>query len=119
MYLSNRNVLVIGIFQVKLFNDWFVSWTAEDRTNLVKRLSEIDETFGVKLNEEISGNKQVIDGEEDHGVVTATPGNVVSEEENIYNGQEVEVENREVIDDQDNVAHIFVPDNNIPIQIAE
>lgn len=42
-----------GFFQVKLFKEWFIQWTAEQKHNFITQISEIDTKFAEKLNEEI------------------------------------------------------------------
>ncbi|CAH1109727.1 unnamed protein product [Psylliodes chrysocephalus] len=39
--------------RVKLFKEWFIQWTAEQKHNFITQISEIDTKFAEKLNEEI------------------------------------------------------------------
>lgn len=80
----------------------------------------MDEEFGKKLQDEITGNKQVIDGElsqEEVVLVTAQPGNAVTENGTHEHEEEVEIENLEVIDDQ-LPSPPTLAESNIAIQIT-
>lgn len=39
--------------QVKLFKEWFAQWNTEHKENFLKQISEIDASFGEKLNAEL------------------------------------------------------------------
>ncbi|XP_050510360.1 uncharacterized protein C14orf119 [Diabrotica virgifera virgifera] len=39
--------------RVKLFKEWFIHWTTEQKQNFLAQISDIDSVFAEKLNEEI------------------------------------------------------------------
>lgn len=39
--------------RVKLFKEWFIHWTADQKHNFITQISEMDTAFAEKLNEEI------------------------------------------------------------------
>ncbi|XP_056646587.1 uncharacterized protein C14orf119 [Diorhabda sublineata] len=39
--------------RVKLFKEWFIHWTADQKHNFISQISDIDTAFAEKLNEEI------------------------------------------------------------------
>ncbi|XP_057661082.1 uncharacterized protein C14orf119 [Diorhabda carinulata] len=39
--------------RVKLFKEWFIHWTADQKHHFISQISDIDTAFAEKLNEEI------------------------------------------------------------------
>ncbi|KAF5289859.1 hypothetical protein FQR65_LT01993 [Abscondita terminalis] len=50
--------------RIKLFKEWFVHWSPEQRENFLKKISDIDNTFADKLNAELQNGLE--NGEVDH-----------------------------------------------------
>lgn len=54
---------------MKLFREWFSQWSAENRENFLKQVSDIDPMFASKLKEElqngIANNYATTNGVED------------------------------------------------------
>nr|BAM19376.1 similar to CG12948 [Papilio xuthus] len=51
----------VSLFQcrIKLFNEWYPTWTEEERERLVNKISEIDAEFSMKLQEAVLKGIQV------------------------------------------------------------
>ncbi|KAJ8964683.1 hypothetical protein NQ314_004715 [Rhamnusium bicolor] len=39
--------------RIKLFKEWFIGWSAEQKENFLTQITEIDSTFAEKLNAEL------------------------------------------------------------------
>ncbi|XP_074042146.1 uncharacterized protein C14orf119 [Leptinotarsa decemlineata] len=56
--------------RVKLFKEWFMQWSVEQKENFLTQISEIDSVFAEKLNDEIQNggthqsNHELVNGEE-------------------------------------------------------
>ncbi|KAJ8925252.1 hypothetical protein NQ315_009080 [Exocentrus adspersus] len=49
--------------RVKLFKEWFMQWTAEQKESFLNRISEIDSAFADKLNAELENGIPHINNE--------------------------------------------------------
>nr|XP_004921879.2 uncharacterized protein C14orf119 isoform X2 [Bombyx mori]XP_012544949.2 uncharacterized protein C14orf119 isoform X2 [Bombyx mori] len=51
----------VSLFQcrIKLFNEWFPTWSREEQDRFVNKISEIDSEFGEKLHEIITDGPKV------------------------------------------------------------
>ncbi|GLV36321.1 uncharacterized protein CBL_08815 [Carabus blaptoides fortunei] len=59
--------------RVKLFREWVSQWNAEQRERLMKRIAEVDPSFGEKLNSELQN------GVEENGVEESDVGSIESQ----------------------------------------
>lgn len=50
----------ISFFQIKLFNDWYPSWSEEEQDRFVLTISEMDSEFGTKLQDVMANGIQVL-----------------------------------------------------------
>ncbi|KPJ18152.1 Uncharacterized protein C14orf119 [Papilio machaon] len=90
----------VSLFQcrIKLFNEWYPTWTEEERERLVNKISEIDAEFSMKLQETVLKGIQV-NGKDDE--VVLNDENTPEKEEK----KEVEEENKEFPSPtQDNIS---------------
>ncbi|XP_072392557.1 uncharacterized protein C14orf119 [Diabrotica undecimpunctata] len=51
--------------RVKLFKEWFIHWTADQKQNFLAQISEIDSVFAEKLNGEIQNGVVVHEPHQD------------------------------------------------------
>lgn len=48
-----------SLLQIKLFNEWYPTWSEEDQDRLAKGVTEMDPDFGTKLMETIFNGPQL------------------------------------------------------------
>ncbi|XP_013182984.2 uncharacterized protein C14orf119 homolog isoform X2 [Amyelois transitella] len=95
----------VSLFQcrIKLFNEWYPTWTANEQDRLIKGVSDMDAEFGIKL-QDILTNGPHMNGElngtnENHN-------NLEEANEEWRNNEEPEQENEQL------------PQENVPVEIA-
>nr|CAH7737702.1 unnamed protein product [Callosobruchus chinensis] len=49
--------------RVKLFREWFPAWTAEQKENFLTQITNLDTTFGEKLNSELENGVALTNGD--------------------------------------------------------
>ncbi|XP_013135614.1 PREDICTED: uncharacterized protein C14orf119 [Papilio polytes] len=84
----------VSLFQcrIKLFNEWYPTWTEEERERLVNKISEIDAEFSMKLQEAVLKGVQV-NGKDDVGEQTVESSTEKEEKKGVE--ESVEEENKE------------------------
>lgn len=94
-------------FQIKLFNEWYPTWSEEEQDRLVKGVTEIDAEFGAKFQELLIGEPKTNGTSEIHSP---------DEDEN-KEITEVEVAEPAPPNAEENVEPPVAQDN-IPVEIA-
>ncbi|KAL4715891.1 hypothetical protein ACJJTC_013191 [Scirpophaga incertulas] len=101
----------VSLFQcrIKLFNEWFPTWTEEQQDRLIKGISEVDMEFGNKLQEYLT-NGPPVNGD----------CNGFTDETNV-----AEVESQSVDESANDAASELIEENeqviaqdNLPLEIA-
>ncbi|GBP04036.1 Uncharacterized protein C14orf119 [Eumeta japonica] len=103
----------VSLFQcrIKLFNEWYPTWSEEEQDRLIKGVSDMDPEFGKKLEEQLTNGVTV------NGDTNGIDGNTRDDEqENLQNNQ-FEIVDASA-DAENGVLEQVVPDNNIPLEIA-
>ncbi|XP_037963113.2 uncharacterized protein C14orf119 isoform X1 [Plutella xylostella] len=95
-----------SLFQcrIKLFNEWYPTWSEEEQHRLIKGVAEIDADFGQKL-EELTLNGPQLNGDSNGIHSPDIP-------------QEEVVDNNESPDAEEKAEENIVPESNIPVEIA-
>ncbi|XP_073950485.1 uncharacterized protein C14orf119 isoform X2 [Choristoneura fumiferana] len=107
----------VSLFQcrIKLFNEWYPTWTAEERDRLVAGVTETDPDFGKKLQDILTNGLQM------NGDLNGTSElhSPIEEEDKqeVEAGNSVEVEqSEETTEEKEEV--VVTQDGNIPVEIA-
>lgn len=56
-------------FQIKLFNEWYPTWSKEEKERLLKKISELDPDFSNKLHDTLFKGAQVNGDENDSDII--------------------------------------------------
>lgn len=88
--------------QIKLFNEWYPSWSEEEQDRFVKAVSEADPDFGTKLQDVIINGPQI-------------NGDVFEIVETVPNVIDHSNENHDSV--EENEEH-NIPQDNTPVEIA-
>ncbi|KAG6464619.1 hypothetical protein O3G_MSEX014637 [Manduca sexta] len=93
----------VSLFQcrIKLFNEWYPTWSEEEQDRLVKSVSDMDAEFGSKLQELLKNNGQI------NGEQNGTDIFTEEKTEESWGGEQVQANE----DDE-------VVSNDLPVEIA-
>ncbi|XP_063367730.1 uncharacterized protein C14orf119 [Cydia amplana] len=102
----------VSLFQcrIKLFNEWYPTWTGDEKDRLLSGVTEMDPDFGKKLQEFITN------GPKTNGDLNGTNEEHSPTEEKAEEVQNEEAEEHEVIEEQEEPA--IPQDANIGLEIT-
>ncbi|XP_068619226.1 uncharacterized protein C14orf119 [Battus philenor] len=95
----------VSLFQcrIKLFNEWYPTWSEEERERLAKKISDLDPEFSGKLQEEIVKGTQI--NGDDETVINDKDYFVVDQETKENNDEKIEHDDeKELPPTQDNIS---------------
>ncbi|ODN01208.1 hypothetical protein Ocin01_05471 [Orchesella cincta] len=81
--------------QIKLFNDWWVTWNESEKENLTTRLKESDPKFWATVQEELNGTRKKLEDDFFLSVNTCVGSDSSS---NNTSGQRITIETAEAAD---------------------
>lgn len=98
----------MSLFQcrIKLFNEWYPTWTEDEQDRFVKSISEVDPDFGTKL-QDIIINGPKVNGDE-FGIIESVADDANETHNEVNENQNSEEETKEPV----------VPQDIIPLEIT-
>lgn len=78
-------------FQVKLFNEWWETWSEADKENLTARLRESDSKFWIAVQQEIDGTRRRLEDDFFLTINTGSNTNFTATAPVTVNGNDVNV----------------------------